>query len=733
MLTFVNQNFALHIIGGEMTYVCLGEDPNNPGANLYQVTMKVYRDCFGTGAGFDSAPGTNTTGTVTVYRGDSNFPFIQTITLDAPVVTELDPSVINNPCLVIPSNVCVQEGVYTFNVSLPIDSDSYHIVYQRCCRNQTISNLVNPEAAGATYSVEITPKGQEECNNSPVFNNFPPIVICVNEELSFDHSAFDAEGDQLVYEFCSPVTGGSNNNVAPNPDAPPPFDEVQFALPFYSALNPLGVSTDVTIDPNTGLISGTPLFQGQFVVGVCVEEYRDGELLSVVQRDFQFNVSYCEPLVNADPGGEIQAGNYEFTSCVDSTFEFINQSTDEQFIDEYFWQFNFPGTNPLTYSDRDVTVTFPGPGYYTGMMIVNPGTDCTDTAAIRVTIAPPINAQFVSDYDTCVAGPVDFTDITALGGAIIEEWAWDFDDGNSSDEQNPTHQYEEPGLKNVELIVTDEIGCKDTINQSVNWYPVPPLIIVEPSSFVGCPPSEITFVNLSSPIDTTYEILWDFGDGGTAESISPDYIFEKPGLFDVNIEITSPIGCFTSESFPELIFIDSLPVADFTYSPDRITSFDPKVAFTDQSIRAAKWDWTFDRFETTIMKDPVFEFPDTGLMEVELLVTHLYGCQDSITKIIDIEPKITYFLPNAFTPNQDSKNEFFKAAGVFRGIRNYSMKVLDRWGGIVFESTDPEIGWNGRQNNTGRMSQSGIYVYIVTFIGPRGKPHEYKGYATLIR
>ena len=113
MLTFVNQNFALHIIGGEMTYICLGEDPNNPGSNLYQVTMKVYRDCFGTGAAFDSAPGSNTTGTVSVYRGNSNFPFIQTITLNAPVITELDPSVVNNPCLVIPSNVCVQYNYHS--------------------------------------------------------------------------------------------------------------------------------------------------------------------------------------------------------------------------------------------------------------------------------------------------------------------------------------------------------------------------------------------------------------------------------------------------------------------------------------------------------------------------------------------------------------------------------------------------------------------------------------------
>jgi gliding motility-associated-like protein len=733
LFAFVEKNWALHIIGGEMTYVCVGEDPANPGSKLYIITMKVYRDCFGSGAGFDSAPGSGTTATVSVFKGNSANAFIPTIFLNPPVITSIDPSMDNNPCLIIPANVCVEEGVYTFQVSLPVETESYHLVYQRCCRNQTISNIMNPDDAGSTYTVEITPKAQDECNTSPVYNNLPPVVICVNEPMSIDHSAFDADGDQLVYEFCSPLLGGSTNNVAPNPDSSPPFNNVAFLLPDYNTLNPLGVNTNINIDINTGLITGTPLVQGQFVVGVCVKEYRDGELLSVVQRDFQFNVAFCEPTVVADLGGVNAGDTFEYFSCVDSTIAFTNESTDEQFIEEYIWEFDIPGNNPLSFSERDVTVTFPGPGFYLGTMIINPGTDCSDTANIEVTIAPPINADFVSEYDTCVAGPVDFTDITLLGGVIVYDWQWDFDDGNESTEQNPTHQYEEPGLRNIQLIVTDEIGCKDTIEHFVNWYPVPPLIIVEPSSFVGCPPAEISFINLSTPIDETYEIFWDFGDGGTASAISPIYTFNTPGLFDVNIEITSPIGCFTSSVFRDWISIDSMPVADFTYSPEQSSNFDPTVEFTNKSERAVGWDWTFDQFGSTILKDPIYTFPDTGRMEVELVVTHLYGCQDTIVKIIDVEPKVTFFMPNAFTPNQDSKNELFMGGGIFRGIRDYDMKIINRWGGVVFESSDPSYGWNGREHNTGRISQNGVYVYIVRFTGPRGKTHEYKGFATLIR
>ena len=716
-----------------MTYVCLGEDPNEPGSNLYEVTMIVYRDCFGNGADFDSTPGPdNPLASVTIYKGTSDVPYIWTIYLGAPIITEIDPSFGNNPCLIIPPNVCAEQGIYTFEVSLPITDENYQIVYQRCCRNESITNI-ETGFVGSTYSVTITPKAQSECNNSPVFNSFPPPVICVNRAINFDHSAFDAEGDQIVYEFCSPLLGGEASVVAPNPEPPPPYEEVEFVLPFYTPLNPLGVSTDVAIDPVTGMITGTPTIQGRFVVGVCVQEFRNGELLSVIQRDFQFNVSHCEPLVNADPGGILIAGNHEFYSCVDSTINFFDQSTGQQYIEDYYWEFDLESSNSVSFTDKDVTVTFPGPGIYNGMLILNRGDFCTDTADIKVTIAPPVTADFTSSYDTCVAGPVEFIDKSIPGGYEIVDWLWDFDDGNITMQTNPTHQFEAPGLRNIKLIITDEFGCRDTAYQEVDWFPVPPLIIVEPSSFVGCPPLPVLFENLSSPIDSTYEIVWDFGDGGFSSEISPNYTFEKPGLFDIKLEITSPIGCYTSSTFEDWIFIDSTLVADFTYAPDLITSYDPRVNFTDNSLSAASWNWTFDDYGTSIAQNPSFVFPDTGLMEVELVVTHFYGCKDTILKIVDVQPEVKFFLPNAFTPNQDAKNEQFKPKGQFYGIRDYEMKILNRWGEIIFQANDPAEGWNGRVNNTGKICQSGVYVYMVTFTGPRGEKSEYKGFATLVK
>ncbi|MEL6866089.1 MAG: PKD domain-containing protein [Bacteroidota bacterium] len=725
---------AAHIIGGEITYECLGVDPDDNANMIYRFTLIVYRDCQGGGAPFDM-PGGARNAHVTYYRGDDLSQELFTQVLDAPVINDINPD-LSNPCVIIPPNVCVEEGVYTWERSLPVIDATYYIVYQRCCRNGSINNILNPGNAGSSYSVEITPTAQTTCNNSPVFKSFPPLVICVNEELVFDHSATDAEGDQLVYSFCSPVMGGSINNVAPDPDTPPPWDEVNFVLPTFSALNPLGGNPQVTINTNTGLIQGVPNIQGQYVVGICVEEYRNGVLLSTLQRDFQFNVTFCELTVNADLNGVDAGATYSFNSCVDSTIQIINQSTDINFIDEYYWEFDIPDASglPLSYATRDVTITFPGPGFYTGIMILNPGTLCTDTADIEVTIAPPINPQFRVFYDTCVAGPVSFTDLTNTPGIVIEEWDWRFGDGNVSTAQNTAHLYEEPGDWNVVLNVTDTIGCMETVSETVNWFPAPPLIIVDPSSDEGCPPLDITLQNLSSPIDETYEINWDFGDGNTAEAISPDHVYEQPGTYTVVVDITSPIGCFTTDTFRNLIFVDSFPVADFTFDPPNgISNFNPTVQFTDQSKHILEWDWTFGNTGSSIIQNPSYTFPDTGLQIIQLVGTHFYGCTDTIQQVIDVVPKITYFMPNAFTPNGDGKNEGFRGGGFFRGIRNFTMRVFDRWGSVVYEANNPDEEWNGRHMNTGQALPTGVYVYRVQFTGPRGQPNEFRGFATLFR
>lgn len=727
---------AAHIIGGEITYECLGNDS-------YQFTMRIYRDCDSGGALFD-APG-NSVGaaTITIFRGSSEF---DRLSLGAPDIREIPPD-FENPCLILPPNVCVEEGVYVFNAILPQSADNYTISYQRCCRNESITNLIDPGASGATYTVEVTAESQAQCNNSPVFNNFPPIIICSNQPLNFDHSASDADGDQLVYELCTPFLGGgrdgsggpgsgdpnSPTGVAPNPDLPPPYDPVVFVQPTYSAIAPLAGDPIVTIDPVTGIITGTPTIIGQFVVGVCVREFRNGVLLSTVQRDFQFNVASCEPFVSADiREDEIINGNeYVVNSCGNNTVEFINQSTQEEFIDVVNWSFDINGS-VQTVDTWDATITFPSEGTYEGQLILNPGTTCGDTANIFVNVYPDITADFTYDYDTCVAGAVNFFDQSFTGAGEIIDWSWDFDDGGTSIETNPEFLYDAPGTKQVALTVRDTNDCEETVIEPIYWVPAPAEIIVAPNIFVGCNPQTVFFDNLSSPIDETYDILWDFGDGTTGTEISPEHVYEEPGIYSVTVDIVSPIGCAIGAAFPNWITVREAPEAGFDYTPDNPTNLQPDVSFIDESKRAKFWDWSFDVEGFSTEQNPVYMFPDTGFQEVIQIVTHENGCQDSALILIDVEPIVTYFLPNAFTPNSDSVNDIFIGNGVYEGMTEFEMTIWNRWGEKVFETDDPNEGWNGQKNNVGQMSPNGVYVVLVRYLTPRKVPVNLKGFATLI-
>jgi gliding motility-associated-like protein len=731
---------AAHIVGGEMTYRCLGFTDDDPASNSrrYEFTINLYRDCFGGGSEFDS-PNFIIQMHITVYQGRNRFGRLE---LGGPVVTNVnvDPG---SPCVIVPSNVCVEEGVYVWEMDLPIVDESYQIVYQRCCRNNTISNIVDPGGSGSTYTIEVTPEAQQSCNSSPRFREYPPAVICAGTPFEYDFSAEDDDGDLLVYEFCSPFLGGGNqgnqgpaNGVAPDPDLPPPYTNVFFFAPTYTATRPLGAEADLVLNPSTGIMTGTPVFRGQFVVGVCVSEFRDGQLLSTVRRDFQFNVSNCEVTVFADLREDSlsQDGQYIVSSCGLTEVNLTNESGQAQFIDSYEWRFDVRGEEVVSTS-RDFAYDFEGLGTYSGTMIVNPNSpDCSDTAEIVVNVFPGLESNFTYAYDTCVANPVTFANLstTEAGQAIVSN-RWQFGDGVVVDEIAPRHFYQEPGDFPVRLTVEDVNGCQDVQIENIRYFPVPELIVIAPSSFEGCTPAEIFFDNLSTPIDERYLFDWSFGDGSFGTDLSPTHIYELPGLYSVALEITSPLGCQTDTIFRELIKIEPAPTAGFSLSPEQLTNFEPEAAVMDESLGAFRWFYNFNDEATFTIPNPTYAFRDTGQAFVRQVVTHRSGCIDTLVRFIDVKPEITFYFPNAFTPNGDGANDDFRGKGFTRGFRFYELNVWNRWGEPVFQTNDPFEGWTGRKNNAGRDQPPGIYLYDAVLIGPRGEEFTYQGYVTLVR
>jgi len=732
--------YGRHIIGGSMTYRCLGNGD-------YEFTLKVYRDCFCT-----ECAQIDPVAAIGIYRCGPTAPCnlgqgSAIATLNIPLTERRNIDRPDYPCL-IPPAVCTEEGIYLFRLSnyrvnLPLSlENSYHITYQRCCRNVTISNIINPGEHGATYTVEITPEAQRLCNSSPEFATLPPTVICANSNLVYDHSAKDREGDQLVYEFCAPFAGGGNDTrfrplscdgASPTPGCPPPYSFIPF-LPPSTATSPVSGDPPLTINPQTGLITGKPNRIGQFVVGVCVSEYRNGVLLSRIFRDFQFNVAQCDPKLIADIKEDIKVQDKEYlvNSCGPTEVKFINESSPRSFIRTFDWEFDL-SNRKITSSEWEPSILFPGIGTYNGRLILNKGTECGDTAKIFVNIYPALKADFEYEYDTCVAGPVKFTDKSVSGGKFLTSWNWDLGNKFTSRRQNPEYQYRSPGKIPVTLTVRDTNKCIEKVTKTINYFPVPALLVISPSASEGCAPLRVKFNNLSFPIDSTYKIDWDFGDGGSSRVISPNYIYKDPGVFTVSLDITSPIGCKTDTVFPGLIKVRPSPSAGFMIDPPIASNLTPTINLFDESQGAIRWNWQLSNGRNFTERSPSFSPPDTGRIIVRQIVVNSSNCLDTLDKILDIRPEVRYFLPNAFTPNGDSVNDEFKGVGVMAGAKSFNFTIWNRWGEMIYQTDQPNQGWNGRKFNTGVESPPGVYVVLVTYRDPRGNPYELKGFVTLVR
>jgi gliding motility-associated-like protein len=730
--------WAKHIIGGVISY-------EHTGNGNYKFVMRIYRDCNGAGAPFDGEGG-GEGAIIGIHKSIGTNSFGTIKHLPVPLKEKKGVAPPSYPCMTLPPNICVEEGIYEFEFQIPDfpSKSAYHIVYQRCCRNNTITNIVAPQNAGATYEIIITPEAQLLGNNSPVFKNFPPTIICGSTPITFDHSATDVDGDSLYYRFCSPFYGGGpqtndtglndcKTGARPNPTCIPPYDTLIFKLP-YSSRNPLGANS-MKIDGKTGILSGEVKQLGQYVVGICVEEYRKGKLIGKVFRDFQFNIALCDVLVRAAIASDtIVAQRLVINSCGSSKVKFDNKSTDKSIIKAYEWEFNINGQ--IQGSKQETPeITFPGLGKYLGRLIANPGLKpCTDTAYFEVNIFPGLEADFKYVYDTCVAGPVQFTDLSSTQGSTLKSWRWDYRDGNIGSVANPSHVYKKPNTYDVKLTVQDNNNCKASKIRTIKYFPVPGLIIVNPDTGRGCQPLTLRFNNLSTPIDETYTFDWDLGDGTKSNKLSPVHTYKDIGIYSVKLNLTSPIGCKTSASFNNLIEVRGSPTAVFSFTPDRLSNFQNTATFSDQSLNAVKWSWQFGKGEgSSAARNPIYTFRDTGVHQIRLIVAHPSGCLDTMLQTIDIEPITTYFLPNAFTPNFDGINDEFKGTGNYFGMNDFKMGIWNRWGEKVFETSDPKQGWNGQINNSGTMATEGVYVYYATFVGPRNKLFTFKGTVTLLQ
>lgn len=444
---------ATHVVGGSLTYEHLG------GAT-YRVTLKIYRDCRPGNAAFP--------GSVTILVRDENgnvFSPNKDITIPFTTSVPVNPYI--DTCAANPG-LCLEEAIYTRVVNnLPPYPGGYHMYYQYCCRNSTLNNVVNPLGTGETWYTHIPDQSTLITNSSPVWVNPPPVFVCQAEPINFDFSATDSDGDSLVYSWYTPYTDIPPTFTPPNAN----FTNITW-VGGYGPNNPCG-GPNLTINPQTGFITGSPPNIGQFVAGVRCEEWRNGVKIGEILRDFQFNVVYCPPLAQAVIGQP--AG-----ICSGSTVNFQNLSDP---ANSYFWDFGDGSTINDTSSLFSPSYTYPGLGPYSVMLIINVGTACADTAYQNVELSY-VNVAYNTNNDSaCVGDLVNFTDNSSPSpNSTITGYWWDFGDGNQDTAQNPTHIYLASGTYVILHTATNQLGCDDTVSQIITII-APPIALAGNDTF----------------------------------------------------------------------------------------------------------------------------------------------------------------------------------------------------------------------------------------------------------
>ncbi|TND08455.1 MAG: CHU large protein [Bacteroidetes bacterium] len=421
-------------------------------------------------------------------------------------------------------------------------------------------------------------------NSSPSFTNFPPLFLCQGTPFTFNHAATDADGDSLAYGFYTPF-----NDVAPTyANNVISFTPVTW-LGGYSATNPLG-GPPLTINPTTGLLSGTPTIVGQFVVGILVREYRNGVLINTVYRDFQFNVVFCPPPAQAliVPSGVINA-------CGGVVVNFPNNSSVS--ANNWFWNFGDGSTLADTSNLQYPTYTYPSVGTYTVTMIINRGTPCADTSYATV-YAGWVDADFTNNAPVCVGSPVTFTNTTTFSSnATITGWSWDFGDSQTSTAQSPTHTYGSSGTYTVQLIATSNIGCIDTISYVITINPTP----------TGTPANNGPLcagstLNLSTPAVPGATYAWTGPNSFSSSAQNPSIAgITLAGAGTYSLTVTAN-GC-TSPVATTTVVVNPAPAAP-TASSNSPICVGSTLNLTASNIVGATYSWTGPNSFTSSAQNP---------------------------------------------------------------------------------------------------------------------------------
>lgn len=673
------------MVGGEINYRCLGND-------RYEITVTVFRDCD-TGVPWFDDPAS-----VGVF--DNNDSLLYDLRLRLRNNDTLDLN-LADPCLVAPPNVCIHTTTYIDTVMLPFQAGGYQIVYQRCCRNQDIVNIVAPTSTGATYSSFISEAALLSCNSSARFVEWPPVYICAGVPIAYDHSAVDPDGDSVVYELCTPFTGATAAQSMPQPPNNPPYNNVTWQPP-YSVDNMLGGPDSLIIDPVTGLLTGTPDIIGVFVVGVCAKEYRNGQLISTTRRDFQYVVGVCGRVVSS----AFFAPNIQCDNSLIVNF----QNNSSTLGTGYQWYFGDPlNPNPSTFTNP--SYIYPDTGRYTVTLIADPGTLCADTSQQEIYLQyQSLDVDFDVQTANCTDSfYLDVTDLSIDSISSIARWYWDFGNGLTDTIPFTSTVYDSSGTYIIRLDVMAVNGCTDSYEDTLRLD----LPTIFGNDTLGICPGD-TAVVLNPGGNPNHRYQWSPVTGlSSAIDPSPTAFLTGNSPITYSVTVTAPNGLDTCRLERRITVLSSPPFS-LQLTPDTITCLD-SIALVANSPQAVRIEWTTDpTFGTLFFVGDSLYTPVTGATRFFVRAFNTYGC--TIVDTVDV-----FKSTEAILPHFSATSASCTPLGQVQFMDQTTGSVVQSWLWIFGDGDSSRI-----QNPLHTYAQSGGYEVVLRVMTNDGCTGEVK-------
>ncbi len=372
--------------------------------------------------------------------------------------------------------------------------------------------------------------------------------------------------------------------------------------------------------------------------------------------------------------------------------------------------------NPTTTTQYTVTVT--------------DANSCENTDNVTVNVHPPLQLDVQHTPQTVCPGESVLLTTNITGGGS-PPYMITLDDGTVIS----------PPLT---IIPTDTTYI--TINVSSSLCPglvtetemIPVFYVPEPnftsSVTSGCEPLMVSFNSLNDEPGLQYH--WNFGNYGSnfSNEKDPYQVYVGEGTYDVSLQLTTEQGCTKSTTVNQMITVYPKPHAKFIAEPLVISSVNPEVQFTDLSYGAYNNIWYFGDGDTSSFISPFHKYniDEAGEYRVTMIAETEYGCTDTTRNTIKVQDITTFYVPTAFSPDGDGINDVFNVQAYGVDLDSYTMWIYDRWGEIIYKTSDIYNGWDGTVKDN-KIAEAGVYTWRVVYKEISGIEYSKAGVVTVIR